>query len=277
MVKYLPRFLRRWIRRLRDLPKRFQEWPVQREALGSVAARQLGWSAFAYPIGDYRDGPGPIASVVLPGLIHPFDFRHGTSDVLVIQQLFVKHEYRRLQALRDIKAIVDVGANIGAASVMLLTLFPQAKVIAIEPEPGNVAMLERNLAPYGERAVVIQAALWPTAEPLQVVRHHYRDKLDWSNQVKPADNTASTVPGITMQEILEMQKLTSIELLKIDIEGAELEVLQGNTDWLKKVKHLCIELHSDACRAALKQALVPYTFTELTTGETTYCHDLQCR
>ena len=66
MIERLPRFLRRWVRRLRDLPTRFREYPELKQALGAQAAKQLCWSAFRYPIGDYRDGAGPLATVLLP-------------------------------------------------------------------------------------------------------------------------------------------------------------------------------------------------------------------
>lgn len=275
MVNQLPSFLRRWIRRLRDLPQRFREWPAQRTALGSVAARKLSWSAFAYPIGDPRDQAGPVASIMLPGLLHPFYFRQGTSDVLVIKQLFVQHEYRRLQGLSGIQTMLDVGANIGAASVMLLTLFPQARLIAVEPEVSNVEMLRRNLEPYGSRAIVVEAGVWPTSEPLTVVKHLYRDGLDWSNQVKPSGaDRQHAVAGLAMKQIMEQSHIQQIDLLKMDIEGAERQVLLGNTDWLAHVKHLCIELHGIECEQALEQALLPYHYNKVLDGETVYCHDI---
>jgi FkbM family methyltransferase len=275
MLHRLPRSLRRMIRRLRDLPVRWRERSTLRRTLGPVAARQLGWSAFAWPIGDPSDGPGPMDSIVLPGLLHPFWYRHGTSDVLVIKQIFVQLEYRRLQGLPDIHTIFDVGANIGAAAVMLLTIFPKARLIAVEPEPGNLAVLRRNLEPYGERAFILEAAVWPTATPLEVVKHTFRDGLDWSNQVKPAVSSTEVVCGMTIEQMMADAKVSRIDLLKMDVEGAELPVLQGDTAWLGKVKHLCIELHGEEHAKALDQALVKYEHTRVSEGETLYCHDIR--
>lgn len=269
MIARLPRFLRRWVRRLRDLPLRFGEYPEQKQTLGAKAAKQLGWSVFRYPIGDHRDGAGPVSSVLLPGLVHPFYFRQGTSDVLAIKQLFVLLEYRRLQALKQVETIVDAGANIGAAAVVLLTMFPQAKLIAMEPDPGNAAILRRNLEPYGERVTIGEAAVWPTPEPLQLVHAQFRDKLDWSIQVKPGVSTSS-VQGVTIQQLLENSRWHGIDLLKIDIEGAEVELFRGDTAWLKRVKNLCIEIHSEEAKRLVDQSLAPFHYQQIIEGETTY-------
>jgi FkbM family methyltransferase len=269
MIDRLPRFLRRWIRRLRDVPTRFREYPVQKQTLGPVAAKQLGWSAFRHPIGDYRDGPGPVGIIQLPGLIHPFYFRHGTSDVLAIRQLFVRHEYRRLQALKDVNMIVDAGANIGAAAVMLLTLFPKATLIAIEPDPGNAEILRLNLQRYGQQAMVIEAAIWPREEALELAPNRYRDKLDWSNQVQPVSGSSS-ISAITMDSILQEAAGANIDLLKIDIEGAELALFTGITDWLRRVKNLCIEIHSDESNKSIHEAMKPYRYETVVEEETTY-------
>lgn len=276
MIERLPRFLRRWIRRLRDLPTRLREYPQLKQALGAKAARQLCWSAFRYPIGDYRDGAGPLSAVQLPGLIFPFSFRQGTSDVLAIRQVFVRHEYRRLQALKSVDTIIDAGANIGAASVLFLTMFPRAQLIAIEPDPGNVAVLRRNLEPYGERVTVAEAAIWPVAEPLQLVPAQFRDKLDWSNQVKPA-STGQIVDGLTMQQLLENSHWREIDLLKIDVEGAEVELFKGDTSWLSMVRNLCIELHGTEAVRLVDQTLQPFLYQKTTEDETTYFLQLSPR
>src|SRR4029079_14512422 len=110
--------------------------------------------------------------------------------------------------------IVDVGANIGAAAVFLLHLFPESRVIAVEPAPGNFDVLQKNLAPYGDRAAIVPAAVWPTPTKVQLQRG-FRDGRDWSIQVRPAE--AGTVEGITVNQLLERFHLKGIELLKIDI------------------------------------------------------------
>jgi FkbM family methyltransferase len=270
-VKFLPRPLRRWVRRLHDLPTRLREWRTQRHRLGKSAAWKLVWSAFRHPIGDPTDPPGPLDSVTLPGIPHPFWFRHGTSDVQAIRQIFVRREYEWLSTLPNVQTIVDAGANVGAASVFLLDLFPQARLVAIEPAAGNLAVLEKNLAHYGNRATVVRGAVWPSATKLEIDRG-YRDGLDWSIRVRPGEGE---VEGITVPQLMERQRLDPIDLLKIDIEGAERELFAGDTSWLPCVRHLCIELHDEDCRRAFDTAMSGFTCERQTHGETTLCANLR--
>jgi FkbM family methyltransferase len=199
--------------------------------------------------------------MLIPGLQHPFWFRQGTSDVQVIRQIFVRREYQFLESLKDVHTIADLGANIGGAAAFFLNLFPQAQVVAMEPAPENFQVLELNLAPYGQQTKPVQAAVWPTSTDLQLVRGHFRDKLDWSNQVKPAeDKTADIIRGITVPELLAEAQQDKIDLLKIDIEGAEKELFTGDTSWLSQVRNLCIEIHDERCRQAVMNAFKSYQF-----------------
>jgi len=274
-VKLLPRPLRRWVRRLRDLPTRFREWPQQRRQLGPAAARRLAWSAIRHPVGDPTDPPGPLGRLDVSGLAHPFWFRHGTSDVPAIRQVFVHREYAWIYPRGEIRTIVDLGANVGAAAVFLLNQYPQARVIAVEPATGNFQVLERNLAPYAGRGAAVHAAVWSSSTPLRIERG-YRDGLDWSLQTKPAaaGEAGEHTRALTVAQLLEEFRLEHIDLLKIDVEGAERELFHGDTSWLHRVRNLCVELHDAECVHAFDQALGPYGHERETRGETTVCRGL---
>jgi len=65
-------------------------------------------------------------------------------------------------------------------------------------------------------------------------------------RVKPAEaklEDAPLVPGMTIHHIMEMAGFESIDVLKVDVEGAEVEIFKGNTDWLNRVGWLVIEFH----------------------------------
>src|SRR5260221_1476823 len=72
--------------------------------------------------------------------------RPGTSDLAVFWQIFVDREYRCLDQVKQARFILDCGANVGYSAVYFLTRFPEALVIAVEPDPDNCAMLGANLA-----------------------------------------------------------------------------------------------------------------------------------
>ena len=79
--------------------------------------------------------------------LYPLYCRPGTSDLEVFRQVFMERQYACLGAAPSPRLIVDCGANVGYSSAYFLSRFPDAKLIAVEPDSGNFQMLQRNLAP----------------------------------------------------------------------------------------------------------------------------------
>ena len=76
--------------------------------------------------------------------------------------------------------------------------------------------------------------------------------------------------------IIEKSGFTEVDLLKIDIEGAEREIFSADvSNWLPRVRNLCIELHGQACRVAFFDALAGYDFVHAQSGELDLCTNLQ--
>jgi hypothetical protein len=82
--------------------------------------------------------------------------RTGTSDVYVYHQIFVEREYAPLERLSSVSTILDLGANVGYSSRYFMGMFPRAKLLAIEPDPENFALLERQLSKFSDRAAVVR-------------------------------------------------------------------------------------------------------------------------
>jgi FkbM family methyltransferase len=214
-----------------------------------------------------------VSRLRLRGIATPVYFRHGTTDKYVIAEVLVKQQYSCLKGMPGVETIVDAGANIGAASIYLLNLYPDARLVALEPDPENYRLLQKNLAPYSDRVTCLNMALWSSREELAVIHGGFRDGGEWSHHVRtrrPGD--AICVGGTTMPELLERRSLRRIDILKIDIEGAEQFVFDGNaTDWLKKVSSIAIELHDANCRDAFFNALVTLKYATSRFGEVTLC------
>ena len=83
-----------------------------------------------------------------------------SSDLDVFSQIFVHREYRCLDDLTGVRVVIDCGANVGYSSAYFLSRFPACTVIAVEPDSGNFAAMERNLAPYGNRVRAIHSGVW---------------------------------------------------------------------------------------------------------------------
>jgi FkbM family methyltransferase len=189
----------------------------------------------------------------------PFHFRPRTSDASVITDVLIDDTYACLLGVTDVQVIVDAGANIGAASVFLLEAYPDATVIALEPDVGSFEVLQRNLAYYGSRAHSVHTALWDRPAALGIDRGHFRDGREWTFQVRPSVDGDAEVESTTIPGILEVFRVPQIDILKIDIERAERRVFQESARaWLGRVRVIAVELHDDECERAFRHAVAPF-------------------
>ena len=109
--------------------------------------------------------PGTAALSLQPkGVRYPIMLRGGaSSDGAVFRQIFIEQEYRPLYGTSDVESVLDLGANIGVSAIAFLTTFPNARVVAVEPDPENHRICSQNLAAYGTRARAILGAVNPRA------------------------------------------------------------------------------------------------------------------
>jgi FkbM family methyltransferase len=235
-----------------------------RKAFGKDAGREAYYQLRLRP---ERSAKSLCAAVRIPQIATPVYSRTKTSDVEILEQLFFAHAFN-LPLPIEPKVIVDGGANVGYASLIFANRYPQARIIAIEPELSNFEMLRRNTEAY-PNIEIIHAALWNQKTSLSVIDP---DALKSSFQMQVADSmTAATCPSITMPEILAMCGPLQIDILKLDIEGAEKEIFSDPDDtWLKQVNVLFVELHEryvTGCGKAFFAATGKYNFNFLRDGE----------
>lgn len=214
---------------------------------------------------------GKKESIQIPGIPHSVNLRKGTSDIAVFYQIFIKQQYS-FKMPADIKTIIDCGANIGLASIFFATKFPSAKIIAVEPESSNFQMLKKNCAPY-KNIVALQKAIWFKSGTLQLQDPglgHYGFTTIESESISNGG-----VDAVSIDDLVEQYRLNEIDLLKIDIEGAEKELFGSNFDgWLPKTKLIAIEVHDhlrDGISRTLIKALAKYDFSMGSFGEGFVC------
>ncbi len=126
-----------------------------------------------------------------------------------------------------IKVIVDAGANIGVFSAMCLRVYPQAKIVALEAESRNAAILKKNLAQW-PNTVALQSALWKERGSVSVC---LADNADGhSVAALHGDSASQSVPSLSVRDLLDDYQLEKIDILKMDIEGAEGVVVEAIDD-----------------------------------------------
>ena len=185
-----------------------------------------------------------LVQVSRPGLRFPVFLRVPSSDPRTFDQIFVRKEYG-FEVSRMPEFIVDAGANIGLTSIYFTNRYPEAKIIALEPEAGNFELLQKNVAPY-ENIVPIRAALWHKNETITLVDPGLGEWGFMTQGQNSGENLGSfrhDVPAMTVDTLMEEYGLPRIDILKIDIEGAEREVFQDSSGWLNRVDVLIVELH----------------------------------
>lgn len=207
-------------------------------------------------------------SVSVPDIRYPLTMRPRTSDRFVFEQIFLDHEYDLPSNFLP-QFIIDAGANVGYASIYFANRYPDAAILAIEPDATNFQRLAENTSTY-PNIVPLQAALWSSSESLVV----NNDCESWACRVEQANGSdRDIVPGITIAELLKRCRWSGIDILKMDIEGAEREVFASNYDsWLGLTRILLIELHDrirPGCSSAVLQAAGESRFHRANRGEYT--------
>lgn len=151
--------------------------------------------------------------------------------------------------------IVDAGGYIGTAAIALAQMYPDATILSIEPSGKNFEILRKNIAGY-KNIHPLNAALTTEGSP-SCVSLMDRGTGQWGFTIvgthigKSADCFIEKTKTITINQILEQAGQNEIMIFKMDIEGAELALLE-KPDWLDKTGILMIELHERIVSGCLK-------------------------
>ncbi|MBK6991989.1 MAG: FkbM family methyltransferase [Chitinophagaceae bacterium] len=121
--------------------------------------------------------------------------------------------------------------------------YPGALIISVEPDPDNYKQLQKNTSKF-KNIFAYNKAIWHKKELLSLSEK--KAGAEWSqnvNSITSEDKDLEKIESITIDDLMSDHKLLEIDLLKIDIEGAEAELFSENIEWLNNVKVMAIELH----------------------------------
>ena len=177
--------------------------------------------------------------------LHPTEWynnlflRPHNTDYEVFNQIFRFTSYGAMESLGDIKTVIDAGANIGLSSVYFSKRLNSPEIVALEPEEKNYAQAVKNIANL-PRISLLKKALWSNTGKGSILNP---ESTSWDFQIVQDDD--GPIECITVSEILALKKWQTVDLFKIDIEGAEREIFESpeHMQWLNKVRVFAIELH----------------------------------
>ncbi len=173
-------------------------------------------------------------------LVHFSNFKIFAADclsfVFQFKEIFL-HEAYKFDCEKEQPVIIDCGANIGVSCLYFKSLFPRCKIKAVEADPNIYKLLNNNLTMNGFQDIeMICKAIWVNNDGVQFGS----DGADGGSVLN--DSNKILVPSIRLKDIIDHEK--EIDLLKIDIEGAETDVLIDCGLSLLKVKRIFVEYHS---------------------------------
>ena len=162
----------------------------------------------------------------------------GPSFIASWEEIFDREIYN-FKAGPGLLRIVDCGANVGVSCLYFRKRFPQAKIIAFEPDPKIFAYLKNNLASAGCQDIdLVPKAVWSSTTTLRF----HQEGADASRVSGGTEKNLVEIPAVRLRDYLN----EPVAFLKIDIEGAETEVIRDIAPCLHLVRNLFVEYHSFA-------------------------------
>jgi FkbM family methyltransferase len=207
--------------------------------------------------------PNIRQTVFIPRLLHPIQIRPGTTDVDELIYTTIRETYGVYLPTAPVHSILDAGANIGDSTCWYLSRFPDARVIALEPDSDNFELLRINCRSYGKRAVLLHAALWDSKACLHVQGSCDCDAISVLSPASHTVRATQTCEAFCVSDILNASGIDILDILKCDIEGAERQVFSAPdaTQWLKRTRCVVIEVHSPECLDAVLKPVLELKFT----------------
>ena len=163
----------------------------------------------------------------------PFYAVDGASFVSAYKEIFGNGIYAFRAASRS-PYIIDCGANVGVSVLYFKKQYPDAEVIAFEPDPGIFKTLEKNVSVQKlQNVALVNKAVWDADAILSFMS-------DGADGGRVSEKAGIPVEAVRLVPFLNRP----VDFLKIDIEGAEDVVLKDSEPHLKNVKNMFVEYHS---------------------------------
>jgi FkbM family methyltransferase len=166
------------------------------------------------------------------------------SELLVIEEIWRRGEYEpAAAAARGASTILDLGANVGLSALWFRALNPEARIVAVEPDPRTFAKLTRNVG-ADPRIEAVNAGIAQRSATVTLTS----SSDSWGSRIGSSEGSGDDgiqVKGIGLDELVQTMALEPLDLVKMDIEGMEWQVLRS-ADCLSRVGMVIGEIHPEA-------------------------------
>jgi FkbM family methyltransferase len=226
--------------------------------------RPFGWSVLYHYQGRWYDRRGvsmPVKNISFSHRGQRVEFAMTDKYIGAFKGIFNDKEYDCAAMFdRAPRRILDLGGNIGFGSVFFSKAFPEAEFAVVEPDPRNLQLLRKNLGLNGVSATVIDGAVGSAAGTLTL--RYGTNPTCSSLEGTGMHNLSNTVEVAvtTVPKVMKQAGWDDIDLLKIDIEGAEEDLLAKDNQWLARVAAIIMEIHPNTTVERINGHLAPFGF-----------------
>ncbi|BDS11589.1 FkbM family methyltransferase [Aureispira anguillae] len=185
------------------------------------------------------------------------EFRQNQSDLYILRENFIQniYDFDYESIVPNVKSVVDLGANIGLTSLYFQNRFPNAKVVCVEPVSHNVEMIKKNASnnnfSWGVETAAIQSSVgsvtlypnewWSSStvnKDIADKRQSNEGRVEYNHKLPPEE-----VEAIPVDVVFDRHNMDIVDILKMDIEGAEEPAILDNPKWFQRVRILIVEIH----------------------------------
>lgn len=184
------------------------------------------------------------------GTVRTFYYRENTNDRNTIIACYNQDEYEILQCYKGEQAFIDIGAHVGAVSLLASTLNPSPKIIAVEPIPENTQLIKMNSLENGLDITIYEMAIHPeTGEKTKVYygggEHDFVGQENLTNNPSfAATRKFVEVDTVSIEDIIKNNRIETC-IIKIDAEGIEEELFKHmSQETLNKIHAVVGEYHN---------------------------------
>ena len=171
------------------------------------------------------------------------------ADESVFSEIFTEHEYKILEEVIVCakSPIIDIGAHVGMFSIFCAVLNPTMQVFAYEPDEDNFAAMKENLKLNNVRNVSMKNVAVGAKmgeRILYISKDSHNHSLLGAEAAGDFSGAEKNVQAVTLERILQQNRLASVSLVKMDCEGAEFEILENlSAEAFAVVENFYVECH----------------------------------
>jgi FkbM family methyltransferase len=175
------------------------------------------------------------------------------ADMYIWNEIFVDNVYENILPPMPSPNILDLGANVGIAALWFSRMYQDARIFCVEPDPHNFELLKKNISILVS-VKAVRFAVHNKCETLEMYSPEC-DSRPCALRTRPSKKGLAY--GMPIDNLITLSQFKTIDLLKVDIEGAEDDLFLGEPElpWLKQVNHLVVEVHDQNQKRPLIAAI----------------------